>query len=294
MYCSLFIILASLLVASCTNPFIEQILQPRTASFNSRGGSSVADQTLFRGQTINRPSNPVKDGYRFSAWYRDNNYFEYQWNFDRVPSRNITLYARWEPEVPIAGITIIAQPARLEYHHGDLLDLTGLVVTLTFEDDTSEIVAFANFGTRITAAPAHGTVLLYPDHNEVPVMVSAGGISIPTNPLTVTWAGSATIILTIQDFIDNPTPQFTVPSPITIPQSGPFAFTAVTVNLADFDNDPPVEWAISGTGIRGYGAYLTVDAAALRNYPLGPRQLTVRVHRDGTLFQGTVFVHILP
>jgi len=109
---SLLIVTCSLLIASCGNPLMEQILEPKTVSFNSNGGSSVASQTLYKGQKINKPSNPAKSGFIFSGWYRDNNSFQRQWNFGDVPSADITLHARWADGTltPITGISVNVTP----------------------------------------------------------------------------------------------------------------------------------------------------------------------------------------
>ena len=90
----------------------------------------------------------------------------------------------------VTGIVIQTQPS-LDYTHGDTLNLSALVVTLTYEDDTTENVAFANFAAKgITASPANGTPLVRSTHNGEPVEVSVGvgGLSVNTNDLTVAQA----------------------------------------------------------------------------------------------------------
>ena len=88
-------VVCSLLFAACENPFIVQLLEPKTVSFNSNGGSYVSSQNLFKGQPVKRPADPVKSGNYFTGWYRDNGAFDYEWNFDTVPTSDLTLYARW-------------------------------------------------------------------------------------------------------------------------------------------------------------------------------------------------------
>ena len=98
----------------------------------------------------------------------------------------------------VIGIAIQTQPTNLSYTHGGTLDLSGLVVTLTYNDSTTANVAFADFGTRgISTSPANGTTLIYLTHN-TPVTVSVNGQSATTNNLTVNPAQitSAAIFIT--------------------------------------------------------------------------------------------------
>jgi len=102
----LIIVHCSLLIVNCPNPFINAVVQPKTASFETNGGSSVPSQTVYREYPIKRPSNPVRSEHTFIAWYEDNETFDQQWDFDTVPNRDITLYAKW-----IAGAVAKTDPA---------------------------------------------------------------------------------------------------------------------------------------------------------------------------------------
>jgi hypothetical protein len=85
----------------------------------------------------------------------------------------------------IIGIEIISPPTKLTYTEGDALDLSGLVVMLSFHSDEPEEVAYSNFSSyNISAVPAHETALALA-HNGKPVVVSVGGYSANTNNLTV-------------------------------------------------------------------------------------------------------------
>jgi len=88
----------------------------------------------------------------------------------------------------VTSIAIKAQPTKLTYMHGELLDLTGLVVTLTYEDASTEDVAAASFAVKnITANPAQGVSLVYPTHNDQPITITYGNLApLTTNNLIVT------------------------------------------------------------------------------------------------------------
>jgi uncharacterized repeat protein (TIGR02543 family) len=81
---------------ACENPWMAEILEPKTISFNSNGGSSVPSQKLYKGQKVKRPSNPAKSGAIFLNWYEDNGVFNKAWNFETIPTKDLTLYAKWD------------------------------------------------------------------------------------------------------------------------------------------------------------------------------------------------------
>lgn len=65
---------------------------------------------------------------------------------------------------PVDYITIKTEPNKTTYIEGELLDLTGLVVTLHKSDDTTEDVDFADFSNKdIVTVPANGTPLSVSD-----------------------------------------------------------------------------------------------------------------------------------
>jgi uncharacterized repeat protein (TIGR02543 family) len=86
-----------LICASCENPWMIEILEPKTITFDSNGGSHVSSQDLIKGKKVKRPTDPSRNGYIFDAWYVDNNTFVKQWNFNTVPTEGFTLYAKWNP-----------------------------------------------------------------------------------------------------------------------------------------------------------------------------------------------------
>jgi len=94
----------------------------------------------------------------------------------------------------IKNISINSQPAKLTYTHGNTLNLSGLSVKLTYDDETTEIVALADFENKtISTDPANGDLLSYSTHNNQPVKVSIGRHDAYTNNLTL---GKATPTIT--------------------------------------------------------------------------------------------------
>lgn len=66
-----------------------------TVSFKTNGGSEIADQTVQFGETIARPDDPIREGYRFEGWYADIHLSD-EWEFGKdIVQGNISLYAKW-------------------------------------------------------------------------------------------------------------------------------------------------------------------------------------------------------
>ena len=67
-----------------------------TVTFESNGGSAVAQASVESGGKVIKPTDPTKADNTFQGWYKESN-FVTAWDFttDTV-SQNITLYAKWE------------------------------------------------------------------------------------------------------------------------------------------------------------------------------------------------------
>jgi len=87
----------------------------------------------------------------------------------------------------VNSIAIITQPDKLTYAHGDALDLTGLVVTLTYDNGSKLEVIAENFPIKsITTNPAQGDELDYSAHNGRPVTITYGSLTCNTDNLSLT------------------------------------------------------------------------------------------------------------
>jgi hypothetical protein len=88
----------------------------------------------------------------------------------------------------VTGMEIKEPPDNLTYTHGDILDLSGLIVTLTFEDDiddTEDIETDDFWEYGLTVIPSDGAVLSHTLHNDKPVEVKYGSHTLLTDNLTV-------------------------------------------------------------------------------------------------------------
>ena len=72
-----------------------------TVTFETNGGSEITDLVAQYGETIARPDNPVREGYRLVGWYTDID-LKTPWDFDTdTVQGNMTLYAKWEVGTPV-------------------------------------------------------------------------------------------------------------------------------------------------------------------------------------------------
>ncbi|HPW40014.1 MAG TPA: InlB B-repeat-containing protein [Bacillota bacterium] len=75
----------------------EDLKSAYTISFNSRGGSAVDTIALpYRGVIV-PPANPVKAGYVFGGWYKDEALTQSYTFPATMPAEDTVLYARWVP-----------------------------------------------------------------------------------------------------------------------------------------------------------------------------------------------------
>lgn len=63
-------------------------------TFDSNGGSSVSSQTVEKGETAKKPTDPTREGYTFDGWFIDINSDD-EYSFSTKVTKNITLVAKW-------------------------------------------------------------------------------------------------------------------------------------------------------------------------------------------------------
>ena len=69
-----------------------------TVSFEVNGGSAVAAQSVVKGEKVVRPADPSKSGNAFDGWFEDAT-CTVPYDFDKTVTGNVTLYAKWTPNV---------------------------------------------------------------------------------------------------------------------------------------------------------------------------------------------------
>ena len=80
---------------SYENPAYPSTQQKVTVTFVFNNDTPNQTVTVDKGDTVERPSNPQKDGYYFAGWYSDR-YFSVKYDFTNAVNYNLTLYAKYE------------------------------------------------------------------------------------------------------------------------------------------------------------------------------------------------------
>ena len=66
--------------------------------FIENGGSEVTDINQEFGTEVNKPTDPIKEGYKFLGWYLQQEFIEL-YEFSIMSYVDVTLYAKWEVEI---------------------------------------------------------------------------------------------------------------------------------------------------------------------------------------------------
>jgi len=62
-----------------------------TVTFNTNGGSNISTQTIKKDEKVIKPTDPIKEGYKFKGWYLNNK----KYDFNASITKNIILTAKW-------------------------------------------------------------------------------------------------------------------------------------------------------------------------------------------------------
>ena len=86
-------ILALVLLMCCLVACTSQ-----TVSFKTNGGTQIQSVKVDKGNCIDEPTQPTREGYTFDGWYIDSD-FEEEFDFTTPIDKNVTLYAKWTSEL---------------------------------------------------------------------------------------------------------------------------------------------------------------------------------------------------
>ena len=75
-----------------------------TVTFQTNGGSTVAEQVIMGGFPVAEPVKPMKVGYQFAGWYANEGCSGSAYDFTAAVTSSFTLYAKWEAVAPISYI----------------------------------------------------------------------------------------------------------------------------------------------------------------------------------------------
>ena len=99
-----------------------------TVEFDTKGGGSILQQEVLRGQKAQDPGAPVQDGYEFEGWYVSGN-SNPKWDFSDCVTDNLKLEAHWNKVYQVTmqtnGGTIAPGKEIKSYTGGKSLTLPG-------------------------------------------------------------------------------------------------------------------------------------------------------------------------
>ncbi|MCL2847228.1 MAG: InlB B-repeat-containing protein [Firmicutes bacterium] len=171
-------------------PLVEQN-QTVTVFFNLDGGTADFNlqQQIAVGSTITRPiEDPIRYGYIFMGWYVDGNQFE----FTTTITTNITITAVWVQRTA-TSLMVVARPNLTRYYFRDTqVDLSGGVIRVAFNNDTSIDVSMTAQGVNVDFDFENVTFSSTPGFNDV---VVSGITDITIEYLGVSTSFDVTVIL---------------------------------------------------------------------------------------------------
>lgn len=90
--------------ATYTASYMQTPIEPtvHTVTFNSNGGSDVADTSVNDGEKLTKPANPTRRGYSFKGWYEDEALTS-EYDFESEVGTSFTLYAKWKKKSTGSG-----------------------------------------------------------------------------------------------------------------------------------------------------------------------------------------------
>lgn len=71
---------------------ISQDSETFVVKFDSDGGTTIPNQVIEKGNNVEQPSDPIKEGYEFKGWTLNDELY----NFDIIVEENLELKATWE------------------------------------------------------------------------------------------------------------------------------------------------------------------------------------------------------
>lgn len=98
-------------------------------TFDSNGGSSVSAQKVLNGQKATKPTDPKREGYTFTGWYKDL-VSETKFSFTEDVTASQTIYAKW---------TANQYNLTFDVNGGDSLDSSENTKTVTYDEKYGDL-----------------------------------------------------------------------------------------------------------------------------------------------------------
>ncbi|MCL2230422.1 MAG: InlB B-repeat-containing protein [Treponema sp.] len=172
----------------------------------------------------------------------------------------------------VNGITVTAHPSKLVYVHGENLDLSGLSVTLSYNDSSTLVVPLDQFGVNnITTSPASNSALTRSANNGLPIIViynNSSSIRANTNTLEISKAAGAAVTSQNPSFVSGNSYTASPPMPPATGQNIEYAIdTNASANAAQLHWQTSPNFTINAHSAATY--YWYARTAENTNYLAG-------------------------
>ena len=78
-----------------------------TVQFETNGGTEIPSQTVRYGEKVQRPEDPIREGFHVEGWYTDID-LKNPWDFEKdTVQGNMTLYVKWSEGDPAGTINLL-------------------------------------------------------------------------------------------------------------------------------------------------------------------------------------------
>ncbi len=254
-----------------------------TVDFDTNGGSAVSSVEIEKNGTIEKPSDPTREGYVFAGWYLNDELFD----FTTPITGNITLEARWADGVK-EGLTLNTTEETLLVN--DTLTLSALLngeatkeelvwsssdPKIASVDENGKVKALKVGEVTITVQTKDGrykascTITVTNDKNGFVTSVVVSGdkkmmvgesqkLTVTIKPTdatnkNVTWKSSNPKIATVDE---NGKVKALKPGKVTITataKDGSKKYGSITITIEEEEEEEPTETNVAVTGVKIQG-----------------------------------------
>ncbi len=135
-----------------------------TITFDSKGGSSVASQTVKDGETVTKPTNPTKENYKFVEWCEDTACVT-PFDFSTAIHSDWTLYAKWQSSGGGGGGGGVTPPDPTTYPYYVTIGSTNKGLSEVDKDATDPSNLVSKYKATVESVTA-GAQITFTDGNE--------------------------------------------------------------------------------------------------------------------------------
>lgn len=147
-----------------------------TVSFDSKGGDDVTGERVKRGNTAKEPEEPMKEGYIFAGWYKDEGLTE-KYDFESAVNQDITIYAAWKEDESNKIILTVGEKEAVIFGETVANDVAPMIVN----DRVMLPVRFVaeSLGAKVVwSAENPGEVKILKDETEIVIYIGEVNVSV--------------------------------------------------------------------------------------------------------------------